>query len=296
MQVNINSDSGSDTQNPNDQDTSGGPIQPVMPEDTRVGIKPVGGVAVVLILGYMLALSVVLVYTLVAFFVPHTAGMNDVSNIAYFGVKMSFTVTNATFMLAIFSGALGGSAYALKSFCWYVGNRTLHWSWVPRYLVSPFQGAVMGFVFHIIINSGLQGGQSNQSAPNSMITMAIGMLVGLFSEQALEKLHQVATAFFADTPVGRDRMSHSTSPGAPPAVAVPPTVIGAIPVKVDSNGQAPNSHPLSHTSRHRDPDTPSGGDNGQTVEAQVVQAVVTVKSDASSDRSAEQVSSEGSRE
>ena len=276
----------SDSSDPSDPEN---PAPPSMPEDTKVGIEPVGGLAVVVINLYMLTLSVVLLYTMFAFNDPHANSMRGYANLTYFGVNFKLSVTYMTFMLAILSGALGGQAYALKSFNWYSGNRTLHWSWVPRYIVAPFQGAVMGFVFHIIVNSGLQGGQTGSAAPNSYLTMGISLLVGLFSEQALEKLHQIATAFFADTPIGRDRMAHVNAPGTPPAPALPPTNRNSSGKKRGSDQpvdpiheiatERPLRRPIRHISSNPEVDPGKSPEMSSSNDPQSVQAVVSMKLD-----------------
>ena len=239
----------SDIDNPRSEDnpisTDPGNMQvsdPIMPEDTLVGKEPVGPFPIIVLLVWMVALSTATIYALIACLFPQVDTVRNVWSVNLFGVKSAFPQNVQPLALSLLAGALGGQAYAMKSFCWYVGNRTLHWSWIPRYLLSPTLGAGMAFMFHFIVTSGLQGGQANANA-NPQVTVGIGILVGLFYEQAMEKLHQVATAFFADTPVGRDRIAHQ-----PPGKIVP-VIVKPAPDAPSSGAQA--TDPILDLSQHR---------------------------------------------
>ncbi len=236
----------SDTDGDNQIPTDPGNAQssdPTMPEDTLVGKEPVGPFPIIVLLVWMVALSIATIYALMACLFPQVDSVRNTWSVNLFGMKSAFPQNVQPLALSLLAGALGGQAYAMKSFCWYVGNRTLHWSWIPRYLLSPILGSGMAFMFHFIVTSGLQGGQANAANANPQVTVGIGILVGLFYEQAMEKLHQVATAFFADTPVGRDRITHQ-----PPGKIVP------VIVKPDPNAPKPGAQatdPILDLSQHR---------------------------------------------
>lgn len=104
--------------------------------------------------------------------------------------------------LMILAGALGAIAHGLRSFSWYVGNRQLVWSWIPLYFFLPFIGAATSTIFYLIIRGGLMSGAAESD--NVFGLMAIGTLVGLFSQQALQKLKSISEAIFTVTPAGKD--------------------------------------------------------------------------------------------
>jgi IPT/TIG domain-containing protein len=104
--------------------------------------------------------------------------------------------------LMILAGALGAMLHGLRSFYWYVGNRQLVWSWIPMYFVLPFTGAATSTVFYLIIRGGLMSGAAESD--NVFGLMAVGTLVGLFSQQALEKLKSLSEVIFTVTPTGKD--------------------------------------------------------------------------------------------
>jgi len=104
--------------------------------------------------------------------------------------------------LMVLVGALGAILHGLRSFSWYVGNRQLVWSWIPMYFILPFIGAATSTVFYLIIRGGLMSGATESN--NVFGLMALGTLVGLFSQQALEKLKKISEGIFTSTPTGKD--------------------------------------------------------------------------------------------
>lgn len=113
--------------------------------------------------------------------------------------------------LMILAGALGATLHGLRSFYWYVGNRQLVWSWIPMYFFLPIIGAATSTVFYLIIRGGLLPGATESD--NVYGLMAIGTLVGLFSQQALEKLKSVSEVIFTVPPTGKD-----AQPERPPLI------------------------------------------------------------------------------
>ena len=51
-------------------------------------------------------------------------------------------------------GRLGEPSVWIAPIYWYVGNRDLIWSWVPKYLIQPFGASVLAVVFYLVIRGG----------------------------------------------------------------------------------------------------------------------------------------------
>lgn len=133
------------------------------------------------------------------------------------------SLNTALFLIAMLSGALGSLLHSLRSLYWYTGNRRLVWSWAIMYMLLPFSGAVLATIFYIIIRAGfLPSSGGTQTIPNTPYGFAaLGALVGLFSEEAVLKLKQVAETVFARTPAGKDHAApppklSSVSPNSGP--------------------------------------------------------------------------------
>ena len=132
------------------------------------------------------------------------------------------------FVLALLAGALGGLIHSLRSFVWYVGNRDLRVSWIPRYLALPVEGAMLSAVVYLLIRAGFMGMQDT-SAISPYGIAGVGALMGLFSQAAILKLKQVAeTVFLSPAPGADNKPQQAGEPAGGAADAAPaPTITAA---------------------------------------------------------------------
>ena len=107
-------------------------------------------------------------------------------------------------ILVMTAGALGSLVHALRSAYWYVGNRNLVRSWIPKYLLLPFCGAILAVLFYFVVRGGFFSPQANSMHTSQYGFCALACMVGLFSEQAVLKLKQVADTVFMTTEKGKD--------------------------------------------------------------------------------------------
>jgi hypothetical protein len=126
------------------------------------------------------------------------------------------------FIVVAIAGALGGLLHATRSFAWYVGHSSLKWRWLPYYIVTLFIGAGLATIVYVVVRGGIISGKPDSTGNlNPYGFAAIGAIVGLFSEQALEMLRRVAGDLFAQAPQGSDQVSAEESDAG---TIVPPTV------------------------------------------------------------------------
>lgn len=111
-------------------------------------------------------------------------------------------------LIVMLAGALGSLVHGLRSLSWYVGNRELRWSWLAMYVLLPFVGALLAVVFYFVIRAGFGG---NQAATGHFGFAAFSALIGLFSEQAIQRLKLVAETMLSKVDPGED---HKAPPGA----------------------------------------------------------------------------------
>lgn len=165
------------------------------------------------------------------------------SPIDYLGFHREVSVEIRLFVVVAVSGALGGLLHATRSFAWYVGHSALRLRWLPYYIAMLFVGAGLATIVYIVIRGGIVSGKASQADVNPYGFAAIGAIVGLFSEQALEMLKRVATDFFAQAPQGADQVEEGTGPvpellEAVPVDATTATLKGV----VTPNGKATSFH------------------------------------------------------
>ena len=160
-------------------------------------------------------LSAVVLYTLWAFWPNSTPGgsgpgVPSSQRVSYFGWQHTVSHDRLFFVVVALAGALGGLVHTIRSVMWYVGNRWLYWSWIPFNLLLPVVGALGGTIFYLVLRAGLFSPSASTDDTSPFGFAAVAVLVGLFSEQAMEKLKQVATKLFAESPKGADHVEPET--------------------------------------------------------------------------------------
>jgi hypothetical protein len=106
-------------------------------------------------------------------------------------------------LLVALAGALAGALHAARSLYYFVGNRFFKQSWILMYLLLPLVGATLASVFYIVFIAGLYDPQKGE---RSLLIVGVAALVGMFSEQAVEKLKKIAEAIFTQAPQAKDKV------------------------------------------------------------------------------------------
>jgi hypothetical protein len=163
----------------------------------------------------LLGLAAVALYSLWAFWpsdLQELSSRPEGKHVTYFGAGFEVSTNTLFFAVVALAGALGGLVHTLRSFSMYVGTRYLAWSWIPFNLLLPAVGALGGTVFYLVFRGGLFSTSTTATDANPYGFTAVAALVGLFSEQAIEKLRQLAREMFAEAPKYEpDHFSEATS-------------------------------------------------------------------------------------
>jgi ABC-type cobalt transport system substrate-binding protein len=103
-------------------------------------------------------------------------------------------------LLVLLAGALGSFLHSARSFADFVGNKRMAGSWAWWYLLHPFSGAIMALVFYAAVRGGflaITGGANMKASDLSPYGVtAIAALVGMFSNQATQKLADIFDVLF----------------------------------------------------------------------------------------------------
>ncbi|MEP6976600.1 MAG: hypothetical protein ABI948_00950 [Thermoleophilia bacterium] len=110
--------------------------------------------------------------------------------------KFNLLAETALIVLTAVMGGIGATVFIAVSFSDYVGNKRFERSWLWFYLVRFFVGPALAVIFYFTLRGGFLATSSSGSDINPYGVAAMAGLVGLFSKQAGDKLHQVFDALF----------------------------------------------------------------------------------------------------
>ncbi len=98
-------------------------------------------------------------------------------------------------LLALLIGALGGLVHSLRSLSDYVGSRGFKNQWTLSYALRPFVSGGLALIVYLLVRGGLFPNILDSGDKYKLL--AISGLIGLFSEQTLTKLRQLASAILS---------------------------------------------------------------------------------------------------
>lgn len=125
-----------------------------------------------------------------------------------------WVVERRLFVIAVCAGMIGATVHGLRSAVAFLGNGRFDRSWVPWYIARPVVGGLAALAVYFLLRGGLLsngvvgagaaaeggGAGSGGSSPAAVVSpfgvAAIGVLVGLFTERALDKLAEVIDQLF----------------------------------------------------------------------------------------------------
>ena len=171
------------------------------------GAAPVGVIGIILIKLYLVVATLLCLYALIALWPaisPAKTAAAEPSQVTLF--LWTFTIYDEVrlLLLVILAGALGSLVQALRSIYWYVGNRELVKSWLGKYLLQPFAGSALALIFYVVVRGGFFSPQAKFDQTSPFGFTALSAMVGLFSEQAVLKLKQVAETVLAKPGPGKN--------------------------------------------------------------------------------------------
>lgn len=120
--------------------------------------------------------------------------------------------------LILILGALGAQVQALISYADYTGNRLFDASWTIFYLKRPFVGATVALLTYATLRGGFVDISKQNPAQGSLWGLvAISLVAGLFSRQAMDKIGKVFDVVFSGSGVER-RDGMKSPPQAAPVI------------------------------------------------------------------------------
>jgi hypothetical protein len=184
------------------------------PRERARAVEAAPGSAAISVLGlFSLVGGAVVLYALWEFWPTQTVlkANATATPVRVFGITRNLQPDVRLLVVVALAGLLGALMHSTRSLAWYIGHRGLVWRWIPFYLVTVLIGAGLASIFYLVLRGGVFNSNTQPSEANPYGFAALGALVGLFTEQALEMLKRVANQVFAVPPVGADTVTASGS-------------------------------------------------------------------------------------
>ena len=136
-----------------------------------------------------------LVYMLWPQYVTENNESKYVAATSVFGIELDLSLEQRTVILVLITGAIGSFIHSAGSFTNFVGEQRLESTWIWWYILRPFVGVSVAFVFYLVFRGGLL---TDTHAENLNIygILTLAALSGLFSDRATLKLKEVFDTMF----------------------------------------------------------------------------------------------------
>lgn len=108
------------------------------------------------------------------------------------------------FLIALFSGVLGGVLHGLSSLMDFRGQRRLFRSWALWYFGLPVVGGLLSLIFFFLLRAGLFPAASSVEVVSPYGIAAIGAVCGMFTDKATVKLSEVLDTLFSSQSKARE--------------------------------------------------------------------------------------------
>ncbi len=126
------------------------------------------------------------------------------------GTGYSFSLGSETLLMLVMFivGAIGACVFSLWAIAHHLGaQKDFDTSWFAWYLLRPFIGAGLALIFYFLLRGGILTIGASLQNLNIVVVAGLSGLIGMFSEQALHKLHELADTTFGAAPDGGEKLS-----------------------------------------------------------------------------------------
>jgi hypothetical protein len=124
-------------------------------------------------------------------------------NITFYATGIHFPIGSETSILFImmFAGIIGACVFSLFAISHHVAaDKDFSRLWAAWYLLRPFVGGGLALIFYLVLRGGVLNLGASVNSLNVVALTAASALVGMFSEQAMHKLQDVADGLFGEAP------------------------------------------------------------------------------------------------
>jgi hypothetical protein len=115
-----------------------------------------------------------------------------------FSISAIISADSYVFLIVLFAGMLGGVVRGMYSYVKHLGMNDFSIKWLGYYFTLPYTGAALSIIIYFVIRGGFGGTSFGDGLTfNPFSFAALAALTGLFTENAMDKLKQVADTLLA---------------------------------------------------------------------------------------------------
>ena len=147
---------------------------------------------------YFLIWTLLALYFLITTWPTDGAG-NEQEKIEYFHglITISASFETRIIILVLLTGALGSCIYLGRAFILHVSRKNdFDKKYMWWYLFRPFIGSVLALIVYFVLRGALIAAPVTEGDVNLYGLMAFSGLVGMFSNEAVERLHEIFKQIF----------------------------------------------------------------------------------------------------
>jgi hypothetical protein len=129
---------------------------------------------------------------------PQIAGAaSALSTASILSWQFDVSAEGRLFILVLFAGAFGGAVMAVRDLALGMRRGGVPMRSIGWYIMRPLVASGLGLGFYLVIRGGFFSPQAGvqETSPYSFVGLAV--LVGLFTDQAVAKLAEIADAVFS---------------------------------------------------------------------------------------------------
>ncbi len=148
---------------------------------------------------YTAAVFSIAIWFLVSVWPPANVTLNVTRTVSIIGTGVSFSLGPESLLVVamLISGVIGACVFSVFAISLHLGHyKDFDKSWTAWYLLRPFIGAGLALIVSFMVRSGTLTVGSGSSSLNLVGLSGVGALAGVFAEQALRKLNEVADSLF----------------------------------------------------------------------------------------------------
>jgi hypothetical protein len=178
-------------------------------------VQAMGCIRITLLGVYYVVVALLLVYVLYRIWPFSGSDIEGqvLETVSFFKGLISISISSEVrlILIVLAAGGLGSFIHGGTSFASFAGNRRLKLSWTWWYILRPFIGSALALIFYFVIRAGFLSVSAGTEAISHFGIAATAGIVGMFSKEAIDKLHELFVTLFRHKDERADKLESEST-------------------------------------------------------------------------------------